>query len=55
MLFLFQKSIYRRAVATAFNYWAEHTPLSFREVCTTCTSDLTVDFAYKDHKGYYCS
>ena len=40
----------RQAVASAFNYWAEQTPLTFQEVCSTCTSDLTIDFAYKDHR-----
>jgi hypothetical protein len=43
----------RNAIAAAFGYWSQHTPLTFSEVCSTCKSDLTVDFAYKDHKDGY--
>ena len=43
----------RNAIAAAFGYWSQHTPLTFSEVCSTCKSDLTVDFAYKDHRDGY--
>ena len=48
--FCFFSFFLRNAVAAAFNYWSEHTPLTFQEVCSTCKSDLTIDFAYKDHR-----
>jgi hypothetical protein len=34
----------------ASKYWEDVTPLVIKEVCSTCKSDLTIDFVQKDHK-----
>lgn len=41
---------FRLAIHQAFNYWAQHSELNFKEVCQTCESELTIDFNEEDHK-----
>lgn len=40
----------RLAIKRAFDYWSEHSDLKFKEVCTSCKSELVIDFNFDDHK-----
>jgi matrix metalloproteinase-14 (membrane-inserted) len=46
----------RLAIKQAFDYWAGVTPLTFTEVCSTCSADLKIEFVkfshrYNDHSN----
>jgi hypothetical protein len=39
----------RLAIHKAFKYWSDVTNLKFEEVCSSCSSDLVVDFLEYAH------
>lgn len=43
----------RHALNKAFNYWATHADISFKEVCDKCEADFVIEFGEGNHGDGY--
>ncbi|CAF0984678.1 unnamed protein product [Rotaria sp. Silwood1] len=43
----------RNIIQQAFNAWSQHIPLNVKQVCSTCSSNIVVDFGQTDHGDHY--